>query len=68
MNKHKLKNAIYLLSNSVFIDVFDKQSISDVSIIKVEDINDKSKVCEYIKLNKAFFRIERRFKYDNWLF
>lgn len=68
MNKTKIRKALYLLSNSVILDIFDKQSTTDNTLIDVENLTDNIKTYEVIKLNKAFFKIERRVKLDNWLF
>ena len=68
MNKTKIRKTLYLLSNSVILDIFDKQSTSDKTMIEVENLTDTVKTYEVIKLNKAFFKIQRRFVLNNWLF
>lgn len=68
LNKHKIKKIIYLLSNSVFLDVFDKISGTETSVINYGELKDTTRTYEVIHLNKSFTKVERKFKYDNWLF
>lgn len=70
MNKSKIKAGLYLLGNSVFLDILDKSSVEDIPVNQLppSSIRENMKTVEYIKLNKAFFLAERRIKLDNWLF